>query len=80
LRGFILGWGAYATGTRIARQEIAARGPGQAALAVVSTLRRALLGAGRRALRRGVATRILRPDTGWRLPRRCWRWAGRAAG
>jgi hypothetical protein len=58
LRGFILGWGAYATGTRIARQEIAARGPGQAALAVVSTLRRALLGAGRRALRRGVATRI----------------------
>jgi hypothetical protein len=54
LRGFILGWGAYATGTRIAREEIAARGTGQATLAVLSTLRRALIGAERKALRRGV--------------------------
>ncbi len=56
LRGFILGWGAYAAGTRIAREEIAARGSGQATRAVLSTLRRALIGAERRALRRGVAT------------------------
>jgi hypothetical protein len=56
LRGFILGWGAYAAGTRIAREEIAARGRGQATLAVLSTLRRALVGAERIALRRGVAT------------------------
>ncbi len=56
LRGFILGWGAYAAGTRIAREEIAARGSGQVTLAVLSTLRRALIGAERRALRRGVAT------------------------
>ncbi len=56
LRGFILGWGAYAAGTRIAREEIAARGPGQVTLAVLSTLRRVLIGAERHALRRGVAT------------------------
>lgn len=56
LRGFIFGWGAYAAGTRIAREEIAARGTGQVTLAVFSTLRRALFGAGRAALRRGVAT------------------------
>ena len=56
LRGFILGWGAYAAGTRIAREELAARGPGQVTLAVLSTLRRALIGAERRTLRRGVAT------------------------
>ncbi len=56
LRGFMLGWGAYAAGIRIARQEITARGPGQVTLAVFSTLRRALIGAERRALRRGVAT------------------------
>jgi len=56
LRGFILGWGAYVAGTRIAREEIAARGPGQVALAVLTTLRRAMIGAERRVLRRGVAT------------------------
>jgi hypothetical protein len=56
LRGFMFGWGAYAAGTRIAREEIAARGPGQVTLAVLSTLRRALIGTERRALRRGVAT------------------------
>ncbi|HUS52445.1 MAG TPA: diacylglycerol kinase family protein [Thermohalobaculum sp.] len=58
LRGFMMGWGAYATGTRIARDEIAARGSGQATLAVLSTLRRALIGAERAALRRGVAAGI----------------------
>jgi hypothetical protein len=59
LRGFMMGWGAYAEGTRIARQEIAARGSGQAALAVMSTLRRALLGADRIALRRGVFATLM---------------------
>jgi hypothetical protein len=59
LRGFMMGWGAYAEGTRIAREEIAARGgAGQVALAVLSTLRRALVGAERAALRRGVAAGI----------------------
>jgi hypothetical protein len=58
LRGFMLGWGAYATGTRIAREEIAARGPRQVGLTLLSTLRRALFGAERAALRRGVATRL----------------------
>jgi len=55
-RGFMFGWGAYTEGTRIARKEIAARGTGQVTMAVFSTFRRALLGAGRTALRRGVAT------------------------
>lgn len=58
LRGFMLGWGAYATGTRIAREEIAARGPRQVGLTVLTTLRRALFGAERTTLRRGVATRL----------------------
>lgn len=58
LRGFVLGWGAYASGTRIAREEIAAAGPRQVAMAVFATLRRALFGAERRALRRGVATEL----------------------
>lgn len=58
LRGFMMGWGAYAEGIRIAHQEIAARGSGQAALAVLATLRRTLFGAGRVALRRGVAAGI----------------------
>ncbi len=58
LRGFMMGWGAYAEGTRIARAEIAAQGSGQAALAALSTLRRALIGAERTALRRGVAAGI----------------------
>jgi hypothetical protein len=56
LRGFMLGWGAYATGTRIAREEIAARGDGQVKRAVLATLHRALIGAERKDLRRGVAT------------------------
>jgi hypothetical protein len=58
LRGFILGWGAYAAGTRIAREEITARGQGQVFLAVLSTLRRILFGAERRTLRRGVPAKI----------------------
>ena len=58
IRGFIFGFGAYAEGTRIAREEITARGTGQVAWAVLSTLRRALFGADRAAFRRGVATKI----------------------
>jgi hypothetical protein len=54
----MMGWGAYAEGTRIARAEIASRGSGQAALAVLSTLRRALFGAGRAALRKGISASI----------------------
>jgi len=59
LRGFMLGWGAYATGTRISREEITARGPGQVALTVLATLHRALIGAERASLRRGVATGLV---------------------
>ncbi len=54
LRGFILGWGAYAEGTRLAREEIQSRGTGQVALAVLSVLRRTLIGASGRALRQGI--------------------------
>jgi len=61
LRGFILGWGAYAEGTRIAREEIQTRGTGQVALAVLSVLRRALIGAGGRVLRQGIGA-PLAPD------------------
>lgn len=55
LRGLMMGWGAYAEGTRIAREEIAGRGSGQAALAALSTLRRTLIGPGSAAMRRGVS-------------------------
>lgn len=58
MRGFMLGWGAFATGTRIAREEIAAAGPRQVALTVVAMLRRAVFGAGRAELREGVAARL----------------------
>jgi hypothetical protein len=58
LRGFMLGWGAYATATCIAQEEVAASGPRQVVLTVLSTIRRTLIGAERRALRRGVATRL----------------------
>lgn len=54
LRGFIAGWGAYANGTRIGREEIAARHGAQVVRAVVATLRRALAGAEAAALRRGI--------------------------
>ncbi|MEM1313912.1 MAG: diacylglycerol kinase family protein [Pseudomonadota bacterium] len=56
--GFILGWGAYAAGTRIAQAEIAERGAGGVWRGVLSTLRRALFGAEARALRAGAAARI----------------------
>ena len=54
MRGFILGWGAYAEGTRIAREEITARGTGQVARAAIRTLGRGLIGVERRRLRVGV--------------------------
>ena len=54
LRGFIAGWGAYAKGTRIGREEIAARHGAQVVRAVLATLRRALVGPEAAALRRGV--------------------------
>ena len=53
-RGFIAGWGAYATATRIGREEIAARHGAQIMRAVLATLRRALFGAEAAALRRGI--------------------------
>lgn len=55
IRGFIAGWGAYAAGTRIAHDEIAARGAGQVVRAVGATLRRALAGAEAQGLRQGIA-------------------------
>jgi len=58
MRGFMLGWGAYATGTRIAREQVAAAGPRQVVLTVLATIRRALFGAGRDELRRGVPARL----------------------
>ncbi len=63
LRGFILGWGAYAEGTRIAHEEIEGRGTGQVALTVLSMLRRVLIGAGGRTLRQGIEA-SLTPDGG----------------
>lgn len=54
-RGFIAGWGAYATATRIGRDEIAARHGAQIARAVLATARRALIGAEAARLRQGVA-------------------------
>lgn len=58
LRGFMIGWGAYETGSRIAREEVAARGPRQVGLTVLSTIRRAFVGAERQAIRRGVPARL----------------------
>lgn len=55
LAGFIAGWGVYAAGTRLASEEIAARGGGQVALAVAAMLRRALIGREAAAIRRGIA-------------------------
>ncbi len=58
LRGFMMGWGAYAAGTRIAHEEMTTRGPAQVALTIASVLRRATLGADGKAIRRGVAAAI----------------------
>lgn len=54
VRGFIAGWGAYASGTRIAIEEIKDRGGRQVARAVVSILRRSLFGVEAGQLRAGV--------------------------
>lgn len=54
LRGFIAGWGAYASATQIAMQEVGARGGGQVLLTYLTTLRRALIGREARGLREGV--------------------------
>jgi len=58
-RGFIAGWGAYTAGTRIGRDEIAARHGQQVRLAVMATIWRALTGAGTPSLRDGVPGRLL---------------------
>jgi len=58
LRGFMMGWGAYAAGTRIAHEEMKTRGPMQIAFAILSVLRRATLGSDGRAIRRGVPAAI----------------------
>lgn len=58
VRGFICGWGAYATGTRIAVEEISARGGGQVMRAILATVRRALSGAEGRAIRAGIDARV----------------------
>ena len=57
-RGFIAGWGAYTAGTRIGRNEIAARHGRQLRLALVATLWRALTGTGGMRLREGVPGRL----------------------
>ncbi|MEM6906662.1 MAG: diacylglycerol kinase family protein [Pseudomonadota bacterium] len=55
LRGFIAGWGAYATGTRIAVEEISSRGRRQVIRAVLAVLRRVIWGRDAAGLRAGVA-------------------------
>ena len=60
--GFIAGWGAYATATRIAGREIGHRHGAQVVAAVAVTLRRALIGAETAALRRGVRCELRAPD------------------
>lgn len=66
LRGFILGWGLYETGTRIGVEEIASRGGRQVVRALLTTLRRALIGGGARSIRGGVAAGVA--VDGRRLP------------
>lgn len=58
LRGSILGWGAYAEGTRIAHEEIASEGSLKVLRAALATLRRTLIGSGHRSLRNGVAASL----------------------
>ncbi|MEM6972902.1 MAG: diacylglycerol kinase family protein [Pseudomonadota bacterium] len=58
-RGLIMGLGAYASASRLAQREMAARGGRQVALAILATLRRALIGAEARALRRGVEAALV---------------------
>jgi len=59
LRGFMMGWGAYERATRLAADEIAARGAAQVRAAFLTALKRALIGAEARALRAGVAVATL---------------------
>ncbi len=54
LRGFILGWGAYESATRMAAQERRGRGGAQVARVIGAVLRRSLIGAEAATLRRGV--------------------------
>ncbi|HSF95855.1 MAG TPA: diacylglycerol kinase family protein [Thermohalobaculum sp.] len=58
VRGSILGWGIYATATRMARDEISARGSAQVALAVFGMLTRVLVGGEQGPLRQGVAASL----------------------
>jgi len=62
LRGFMMGWGAYERATRLAADEIAARGAAQVRAAFLTALKRALIGAEARALRAGVAARLAIDD------------------
>lgn len=56
LRGFIMGWGAYASGTQIAIEEIDEKGSKQVVRAFAKTVHKALFGKDAAALRAGVAT------------------------
>ncbi|MEM8793216.1 MAG: diacylglycerol kinase family protein [Pseudomonadota bacterium] len=58
VRGFIAGWGAYATGTRIAMEELSSRGGRQVAGAILSIIRRTFLGDEATALRSGIEAHI----------------------
>ncbi len=60
--GFIAGWGAYATATRMAIDEIRSRHDLQIAAAIFVTLRRSLFGAEARALRDGIVCHFQADD------------------
>lgn len=54
VRGSIIGWGAYAEGTRVAHHEMNGRGSALVALTVFAMLTRVLVGGERGALRQGI--------------------------
>lgn len=58
LRGFIVGWGAYARGTRLAVQEIPGRGRRQVARTFLTMVRKATIGPEARILRKGIKVEI----------------------
>lgn len=58
LRGFMMGWAAYERATRMAIEEIEARGAAQVRRAVAIALRRALLGPQARTLRVGASVQL----------------------
>lgn len=58
LRGFIMGWGAYAAATDIAKQEIKVRGTRQVLRAFITILQRTLIGREAAALREGVRATV----------------------